>query len=185
MSDRSPVLLRGAMPAAMAPGRANGLYVVVVGEGECRPFLRGRSEQPYDRVYSTRCRNSLKERERGRGGNADGSCTSGGGRSWSRAQSSVKWDKRRRLVGPRRQPAHLYLDSGFPFFYLLKFGNFKQLQILIVLGGQHAVGGRTSALTRASCLVSKLVLFFQPLQQHGSRINRTTASAGTHGLSHG
>ena len=46
MSDRSPVLLRGAMPAAMAPGRANGLYVVVVGEGECRPFLRGRSEQP-------------------------------------------------------------------------------------------------------------------------------------------
>ena len=32
MSDRSPVLLRGAMPAAMAPGRANGLYVVVVGE---------------------------------------------------------------------------------------------------------------------------------------------------------
>ena len=28
------------------PGRANGLYVVVVGEGECRPFLRGRSEQP-------------------------------------------------------------------------------------------------------------------------------------------
>ena len=34
-------LLRGAMPAAMAaPGRANGLHVVVVGEGECRPFLR-------------------------------------------------------------------------------------------------------------------------------------------------
>ena len=28
------------------PGRANGLYVVVVGGGECRPFLRGRSEQP-------------------------------------------------------------------------------------------------------------------------------------------
>ena len=46
MSGRGPVLLRGAMPAAMAPGRANGLYVVVVGEGECRPFLRGRSEQP-------------------------------------------------------------------------------------------------------------------------------------------
>ena len=42
MSDRSPVLLRGAMPAAMAPGRANGLYVVVVGEviyhNYCRPF---------------------------------------------------------------------------------------------------------------------------------------------------
>ena len=34
------------LPAAMAPGRANGLYVVVVGEGECGPFLRGRSEQP-------------------------------------------------------------------------------------------------------------------------------------------
>ena len=32
------------MPAAMAPpGRANGLYVVVVGEGVCRPFLRGSS----------------------------------------------------------------------------------------------------------------------------------------------
>ena len=46
MSDRSPVLLRGAMPATMAPGRANGLYVVVVGEGVCRPFLRGRSKQP-------------------------------------------------------------------------------------------------------------------------------------------
>ena len=28
--------LRGAMPAAMSPGRANGLYVVVVGEGVCR-----------------------------------------------------------------------------------------------------------------------------------------------------
>ena len=27
-------------------GRANGLYVVVVGEGVCRPFLRGRSKQP-------------------------------------------------------------------------------------------------------------------------------------------
>ena len=24
----------------MAPGRANGLYVIVVGEGVCRPFLR-------------------------------------------------------------------------------------------------------------------------------------------------
>ena len=30
-----------AMPAAMPPGRANGLYVVVVGEGVRRPFLRG------------------------------------------------------------------------------------------------------------------------------------------------
>ena len=29
------------MPAAMAPGRANGLYVVVVGGGERWPFLRG------------------------------------------------------------------------------------------------------------------------------------------------
>ena len=43
MSDRSPVLLRGAMPAAMAPGRANGLYVVVVGEGE------------WLRIYGIRC----------------------------------------------------------------------------------------------------------------------------------
>ena len=43
MSGRGPVLYRGAMPAAMATGRANGLYVVyivVVGEGVCRPFLR-------------------------------------------------------------------------------------------------------------------------------------------------
>ena len=46
MSGRSPVLLRGAMPAAMAPGRANGLYVVVVGEDVRGPFLRGRSKQP-------------------------------------------------------------------------------------------------------------------------------------------
>ena len=29
------------MPAAIAPGRANGLYVVVVGEGLRVPFLRG------------------------------------------------------------------------------------------------------------------------------------------------
>ena len=35
MSGRGPVLLRGALPAAMAPGRANGLNVVVVGEGVC------------------------------------------------------------------------------------------------------------------------------------------------------
>ena len=46
MGQKSHGTLRGAMPAAMAPGRANGLYVVVVGEGECRPFLRGRLEQP-------------------------------------------------------------------------------------------------------------------------------------------
>ena len=36
------------MPAAMAPGRANGLYVVVVGEGVCRPFLRVGREAPHD-----------------------------------------------------------------------------------------------------------------------------------------
>ena len=34
--------MREAMPrAAMAPGRANGLYVVVVGGGVQVPFLRG------------------------------------------------------------------------------------------------------------------------------------------------
>ena len=36
------------MPAAMAPGRANGLYVVVVGEEVCRPFLREGHEAPHD-----------------------------------------------------------------------------------------------------------------------------------------
>ena len=44
----------GAMPAAMVPGMANGLYVVVVGEGVCRPFLRGRSIKAAEerRIYT-------------------------------------------------------------------------------------------------------------------------------------
>ena len=44
MSGRGPVLLRGAMPAAMLPGRANGLYVGAVGVSVmgsvCSSFLR-------------------------------------------------------------------------------------------------------------------------------------------------
>ena len=44
VSGRGPVLL--AMPAAMAPERVNGLYVVVVGEGVCRSFLRVGREAP-------------------------------------------------------------------------------------------------------------------------------------------
>ena len=41
-----PGFVPRGVPAAMPPGRANGLYVGVVGDGECRPFFRvGRTAQ--------------------------------------------------------------------------------------------------------------------------------------------
>ena len=55
MSSRGPVLLREAVPAAMAPGRANGLHVGVVGDEECWPVLRGAHKaaigSPQSRLY--------------------------------------------------------------------------------------------------------------------------------------